>query len=89
MEAGAVQYYLNASTFDAAGKMTDEIFYYMDFHQPVYYEFPLPEGRFTAEMIDPWEMKVSVIPGTFTGNTKLKLSGRPYQAVRFRRVQSG
>ena len=87
LEAGDAQYYLNASTVDAAGKRTDEIFYYMDFHQPVYYEFPLPEGRFTAEMIDPWEMKVSVIPGTFTGNTKLKLSGRPYQAVRFRRVQ--
>jgi hypothetical protein len=87
LEAGAAQYYLNAATLDAAAKMTDEIFYYMDFHQPVYYEFPLPEGRFTAEMIDPWEMKVSVIPGTFTGNTKLKLSGRPYQAVRFRRVQ--
>jgi Domain of unknown function (DUF5605) len=86
--ASAAQYYLNASALDAAGK-TDVIFYYMDFHQPIYYEFPLPEGRFTAEMMDPWEMTVSVIAGTFTGNTKLKLSGRPYQAVRFRRVRSG
>jgi hypothetical protein len=87
MEAGGAQHYLNASTLDAAGKITDEIFCYMDFHQPVYYEFPLPEGKFTAEMIDPWEMKVTVIPGTFTGNTKLKLSGRPYQGLRFRRVR--
>ena len=29
-------------------------------------------------------MRVDVIPGTLTGNTKLKLSGRPYQALRFR-----
>jgi hypothetical protein len=87
LEAGGVPYYLNASTLDATGKTTDEIFYYMDFHQPIYYEFPLPEGRFTAEMIDPWEMTVNAIPGTFTGNTKLKLSGRPYQALRFRRVR--
>lgn len=65
LEASGAQYYLNART-------TDEIFYYMDFHQPVYYEFPLPEGKFTAELIDPWEMKVS---------------GRPYQALRFRRAQ--
>src|ERR1700760_1920553 len=86
LEAAGAQYYLNASTLDASGKKTDEIFYYMDFHQPVYYEFPLPEGRFTAEMIDPWEMKLSAIPGMFTGTTKLKLSGRPFQAVRFRRA---
>jgi hypothetical protein len=65
MEAGGAQHYLNASTLDAAGKITDEIFYYTDFHQPVYYEFRLPEGKFTAEM------NVTVIPGTFTGNTKL------------------
>ncbi len=87
LEADAAQYYLNASTLDPAANITDEIFYYMDFHQPIYYEFPLPEGRFTAEMIDPWEMKVSAIPGTFSGNTKLKLTGRPYQALRFRRVR--
>jgi Domain of unknown function (DUF5605) len=86
LEAGGAQYYLNAQTVDEAGK-ADEIFYYLDFHQPIYYEFPLPEGRFTAEMIDPWEMKVSTIPGTFAGNTKLKLTGRPYQALRFRRVR--
>ena len=86
LEAGA-QYYLNASSLDATGKVTDEIFYYMDFHQPIYYEFPLPEGRFTAEMIDPWEMKVSLVSGTFSGKTKLKLTGRPYHAVRFRRVR--
>jgi hypothetical protein len=55
---------LKPGSLAAAGKRTEEIFYYMDFHQPVYYEFPLPEARFAAEMIDPWEMKVSAMPGT-------------------------
>jgi len=45
--------------------------------------FPLPEGRFRVEMIDPWEMKVSVIPGTFTETQSSSLADRPYQAVRF------
>ena len=75
-------YYLNASTLDVTGKMTEEILYYMDFHQPIYYEFPLPQGKFTAEMIDPWAMKVSLLPGTLGGrrssglpDDQIKLSG--------------
>ncbi len=86
LEAQPAAYYLNASTLDPTGKVTEEIIYYMDFHQPIFYQFPLPGGKFTAELIDPWEMKVTALSGTFSGDTKLKLSGRPYQAVRFRRV---
>jgi hypothetical protein len=85
LEAGATQSYLNASALNAAGKPT-EIVYFMDFHQPIYFDFPLPEGSFTAEMIDPWAMKVSAVTGTFSGTAKIKLSGRPYQALRFRRA---
>jgi hypothetical protein len=85
-EAQPTAYYLNASTVDATGTGTQQILYFMDFHQPIYYEFPLPAGKFTAELIDPWEMKISALSGTFEGTTKLKLSGRPFSAVRFRRV---
>jgi hypothetical protein len=28
--------------------------YFMDYHQPNYYGFPLPDGSYTAELIDPW-----------------------------------
>jgi hypothetical protein len=87
LEAQPAAYYLNASSLDSTGKLTEEILYYMDFHQPIFYQFPLPEGKFTAELIDPWEMKVTSLPGTFSGETKLKLTGRPYQALRFRRIQ--
>jgi hypothetical protein len=86
LEAPAVQYYLNASTLDATAKLTQEILYYMDFHEPIYYEFPLPDGNFSAEFIDPWAMTVTAVPGNFSGKTKLKLSGKPFQALRFRRV---
>jgi len=31
-------------------------------------------------------MTIKALPGRFQGKTKLKLTGKPYQAVRFRRV---
>ena len=79
-------YYLNASSSDATGRATQEILYFMDYHQPIYYDFPLPDGTFTAELIDPWEMTITPLSGTFTGKSRIKLAGRPYQALRFRRV---
>jgi hypothetical protein len=78
-------YYLNASTSDVTGRATSEILYFMDYHQPLYYDFPLPEGTYTAELVDPWEMTITPLSGTFTGKSRVKLSGRPYQALRFRR----
>jgi hypothetical protein len=86
LEAGATQYYPNAFSVDASGKLTQQVFYYFDYHQPIQYEFPLPEGTFTAELIDPWAMTITALPGKFRGKTKLKLTGRPYQAVQFRRT---
>ena len=79
-------YYLNASASDATGRATEEILYFMDYHQPVYYDFPLPDGTYTAELIDPWEMTTTPLSGTFTGRSRIKLSGRPYQALRFRKA---
>ena len=60
--------------------------YFMDYHQPIYYDFPLPDGSYTAELIDPWEMTTTPLSGTFTGRSRIKLSGRPYQALRFRKA---
>jgi hypothetical protein len=77
-------YYLNATAYKADGKTADAILYYFDFHQPLWYEFPLPEGDFTAEWIDPLAMTITLQPGHFSGKAKLRLPGKPYQAVRFR-----
>jgi hypothetical protein len=71
---------------DRTGKRPQQIFYYFDIHQPIQYEFSLPEGSFSAEVIDTWAMTIKALPGRFSGKTKLRLLGKPYQAVRFKRV---
>jgi hypothetical protein len=74
-------YYLSA----AAGQ--DTILYYFDYHRPEEYEFRLPAGfTYRAELIDPWNMTIAPVDGAFTGNAKLKLSGSPFHAVRFRKT---
>lgn len=86
LTAQIAPYYLNASVTDEKGSGVSQILYFTDFHQPLFYEFPLPEGRFRAEMIDPWQMEITPVIGTFEGKSKIRLSGKPYQAIRFRRV---
>ena len=79
--AATEPYYANA------GNPGERILYYFDFHRPAEYEFPLPEKlTFKATMIDPWEMTKAPLSGTFSGKSKIKLSGRPYMAVLFERV---
>jgi hypothetical protein len=61
--------------------------WYFDFHQPSYYDFPLSErSHFKAEWIDPWNMVSKPVEGTFTGKTRIKLAGKPYQAIVFRKA---
>jgi hypothetical protein len=84
----AKPYYLNATSYAPDGKMARTILYYFDYHQPVWYEFPLPEGEFTFEWIDPVAMTITPQPGRHKGKARLRLPGKPYQAVRFRAVQS-
>jgi len=76
--AGENPYYLNA------GDPGTVILYYFDYHCVGEYEFPLPEKvAFKATMIDPWAMTESPLPGTFSGKSKITLSGKPYMAVLF------
>jgi len=64
----------------------EAILYFLDFHQPIRYDFPLGEAAYTAELIDPWEMTITPIPGTHTGKATLKLPGKPGQSLRFKRA---
>lgn len=86
MEAQDKAYYPCTYTYLDDEKTVSTIFYYFDYHQPIWNEFPLPEGIFMAEHIDPWEMTVTPIEGQFNKTAKIKLSATPYQALRFRRV---
>ena len=79
-------YYLNASAVDATTGDTNAVLYYFDYHQPIWYEFSLPEGTFKGELVDPATSTSEPLDGTFSGKVKLRLTGRPFQAVRFTRV---
>ena len=80
-------YYLNALAYsDAKGKEVDTVLYYFDLDQPIWYEFPLPRGEYSAEYVDPEAMTIVPVKGRFSGKAKLTLTGKPYQAVRFRRI---
>jgi hypothetical protein len=82
LEAIEPVYYLAAKR-----SSNQAILWYFDFHEPSYYDFPLPEGaRFKAEWIDPWQMTVKAVEGVFTGKSRVKLPGKPYQAIIFRKV---
>jgi hypothetical protein len=73
--------------YRSAGREGELYLYYFDVHRPANYAFPLPaSAKFTAELIDPWAMTVTPLPGTFSGKSEVDLSERPYQAVRFRKV---
>lgn len=78
-------YYLNATQYSGAdGKQAAVILYFMDEHQPVWYEFPLPDHDYTAEVIDTVRNTTTPVPGMHRGKAKLRLPVRPYQAVVFR-----
>jgi hypothetical protein len=61
--------------------------YFLDYHQPALADFDLPANtNFKADVIDPWEMTVTPVAGDHQGKFQLKLPGKPYLAVQFRRV---
>jgi hypothetical protein len=78
-------YYDNAIAYDADGKPTS-ILYFFDQHRPLWYEFSLPEGEYTAEAIDPIAMTITPLPGRHSRKAKIRLGPKMYQALRFRRV---
>jgi hypothetical protein len=82
LEAAPDPYYLNAATRSV--KSPEAILYFFDCHQPADYEVSLGDAVYTAELIDPWAMTASRLPGRFTGKAKVQLSAKPYQALLFR-----
>ena len=75
------------SYYLSAGIPNELYLWYFDYHRPARYDFPLPNTvEFEATMIDPFEMKESKVPGTFSGKSRVELSNRPFQAIVFRKV---
>jgi hypothetical protein len=61
--------------------------YFLDYHQPALADFDLPsDAKFQAEILDPWNMTVTHVEGLRQSKFQLKLPGKPYLGVQFRRV---
>ncbi|MFB3829889.1 MAG: DUF5060 domain-containing protein [Bryobacteraceae bacterium] len=75
---------LPAQKYPAAFRAGECYLFYFDSHQPAEMEFDLP-APMRAEVIDTWEMTVTPLAGTYSGKFTLKLPGKPWQAVRFRK----
>ncbi len=93
------------------GRAPDYCLVYLGKNVPTSWEFHLPkppqgqgqpigdEIRFTAEVLDTWNMTVTPVPGTFTLGKKsdyfhgdkegrsIELPGRPDMAIRIKRVK--
>jgi len=72
----------------AVGRAGAYYLFYFGVHQPAEHTFDLPEGsRYRVEVIDTWGMTITPLEETFGGRFKVPLPGRPYCAVRLRRVE--
>ena len=70
-----------------AGQPGDYYLCYFGSRQPSFRILPLPADRqFTVELIDAWEMTITRLPGTYSGEARVSLPARPYQALRVRRA---
>lgn len=88
LEAGPAEGLNSTSSYYlGAGQEGRYYLFYFDVNQPAEYEFDLAKGpQYRADIIDPWEMTITAVPGTFSGKFKMKLPGKPYLAVRFERA---
>jgi hypothetical protein len=88
VEAAPAEGLNNLSTYYlGAGQEGRYYLYYFDVNQPAEYEFDLAKGsEYRADLIDPWEMTVTPLAGTFSGKFTMKLPGKPALAVRFQKV---
>ncbi|MDE3196172.1 MAG: DUF5605 domain-containing protein, partial [Acidobacteriota bacterium] len=75
------------SYYPCIAKPGIEYLYYLDYHRPAEFAFDLPaNASFRADLIDPWNMRIEPAPGVFQNKVNLKLTGEPYQSVRFRKI---
>ena len=78
----------DAPYYPYAANPDERYLYYFDFHCVGEYEFPLPEnGRFKVTLIDPWAMTKTPLAGTFSGKSRIELTGKPYMAVLIEKIK--
>ncbi len=61
---------------------------YFGNHRPAYKQITLPETeRYAVDIIDTWEMTITQQPDTCRGSCRIDLPGKPYIALRLRRIE--
>jgi hypothetical protein len=70
------------------GHAHDYYLIYFGPHQPAQIKLNAPEGeQYSGEVIDPWEMTITPLEEPIIGGATVRLPGKPYQALRIRRVR--
>lgn len=59
---------------------------YFGFNRPRFRNVVLPDGAFAVDVIDTWNMTVETVADAASGTIRVPLPGRPYQAIRLRRL---
>jgi hypothetical protein len=71
----------------SVGRQGEHYLYYFGVRQPGRWTLDLSEGdNYQIEVIDTWEMTITPIDGVFHGRVTIDLPGKPYLAMRARRI---
>ncbi len=63
---------------------------YLGRHRPAIKPITLPDDkRYAVEVIDTWDMTITPLDGAFSGPCEIPLPGKPYLALRIRRIGAG
>ena len=77
---------VNRDRFPTGGRAGEYYLTYFRMAQPVQARFQLGEGQFQVDVIDTWEMTITPLENTVSGDCTIELPGKPYIALRLRRV---
>jgi hypothetical protein len=64
---------------------TDYYLFYFGMHQPRFRNFHLPDGEFTIDVIDTWNMTIDTVQTAASGRIQVELPRKKYMAVRIQR----
>ncbi|MCZ8519530.1 MULTISPECIES: DUF5605 domain-containing protein [Paenibacillus] len=78
----------NSDRYDAATlEIRGECYLqYFGPHRFAFRGFELPEGRYTVDLIDTWQMTVEPLPGDYEGRFRIDLPIKEYLALRIRKL---
>lgn len=88
METAPANYELMPEIYDVPtiGLPSEYYLMYFGIHRPAYRDITLPDGKFKAEIIDTWNMRIEEIDEVLEGSHRINLPDRLYMAVRITRL---